>query len=160
MKKTPYSDDYDPLSMEEMGRLLRPYSRLPRGTGFGPKYPNQIAMLDVERETKIHHLALLAIAENKPLPKIHDVKYFGRKRRQKLSRWLVKAACGMIVKRDGKILYLDEPTKPMPVVRRVTLGLNGPTLTKGEQMAKPEKMPNFLDVFKSAPTIQLPRGLR
>jgi hypothetical protein len=49
----------------------------------------------------------------------------------------------------------------MPVVRRVALGgLSGPVLTRPEQRATPRLMPTFDDVFRRAPTIQLPRGLK
>ena len=159
MKKTPYSDEFDPLPMEEIGRLLRAYKHKLVG-GKHDRWANIMTMTDVERETKIHHLALVAMADNRPLPKIKDVAFFGRKRKQKLSRWLVKAACGMIVKRDGKVVYLDEPTKPMPIVRRVNLGVSGPTLTAGTQLETPRLMPRFMDLFKVAPTIQLPKGIR
>ena len=66
----------------------------------------------------------------------------------------------MVIKRDGKVIYLDEPTKPMPIVRRVKLGVTGPMLTRGVQLEAPKALPKFLDVFKRAPTIQLPKGLR
>lgn len=157
---TPYSDDFDPLPMEEIGRMLRAY-RSPNKGGQHDRYHDKITMNDVEKEVRIHHLALVAMSEGRPLPKIKDVSYFGRKRKQKLSRWLVKAACGMIVKREGKIIYLQEPTKPMPIVRRVAIGgLSGPVLTRPEQLAAPKAMPSFMDIFRCAPTIQLPKGLR
>jgi hypothetical protein len=159
MKKTPYSDEFDPLPMDEIGRLLRQF-RTGRKGGSMKRYSNVITIADIERETKLHHTALQCIMENRPLPQNKDTKYFGRKRRQKLSRWLLKASCGMIVKRDGKIVYLEEPTKPMPVVRRVSLGLGGPTLTTGTQHETPRLMPRFSDLFKVPKIIQLPKGLK
>lgn len=154
---TPYSEEFDMLPMEEIRRLLLRH-RKPRK--LANVYQNEITFYDIEREVAISRTALRWMMDGKDFHQLRNTKYFGKRRQTRLSRWLIKEACGMIVKRDGKIIHLNEPTRPMPVVRRVSLGLTGPTLTKGVQIAEPRAMPKFMDIFKVAPTIQLPKGLR
>lgn len=156
---TPYSEEFDMLPMEEIRRLLLRH-RKPRPIGGNLRYENEITFVDIEREVAISRTALRWMMDGKDFRKLKNTAYFGKKRQTRLSRWLIKEACGMIVKRDGKIVHLNEPTRPMPIVRRVSLGLTGPTLTKGVQIAEPRAMPKFMDIFKVAPTIQLPKGLR
>lgn len=156
--KTPYSEDFDPLPMEELARMLRMHRMVFRKGAKGWK--EKISVNDIAKEVKVHHHALACIMQGKEMPTKHPGDRIGKRRLQRLSRFLLKAACGMIVKRDGVILYLDAPTKPMPIVRRVELGgLTGPVLSKPVQHAAPRSMPKFMEIFRAAPTIRLPKGL-
>jgi hypothetical protein len=152
----PYADEYPILPIEEMRRMLRPYRR-PKI--IGPKYPNDITLNDITKITKVHRTQVRAILDNKTPPPCCKCT-FGKTLRRRLSRFLIKAACGMIEKKDGVFIYHNEPTKPMPIVRRVALGVDGPKMLPGKQMEAPRTMPKFLDLFRVAPRITLPKGLR
>jgi hypothetical protein len=152
----PYEAEFGILPIEEMRRMLRPYRR-PKI--LGPKYPNEITLNDITKLTKIHRTQVRAILDNKP-PHPSCKCTFGKTLRRRLSRFLLRAACGMIEKKDGKFIYHNEPTKPMPVVRRIALGVDGPKMLPGKQAEVPRSMPKFVDLFRVAPTINLPKGLR
>ena len=122
-------------------------------------YPNGITLNDITKLTKVHRTQVRAIMDNKlPPPKCKCT--FGKTLRRRLSRFLIRAECGMIEKKDGVFIYHTEPTKPMPVVRRVSLGVDGPKMLPGKQLEAPRLMPKFVDVFRSATKVTLPKGLR
>ena len=156
----PYAEDYPILPMHEIRRMLLQYRRHKKDCCFA-KAANIITILDISREAIVHRMVLMRIMDGKdPIDAKMHLR-FGEKIQRRLSRWLIKAECGMIIKKDGVVSYLSEPTKPMPVVRRVHLSLvSGARMTKAEQIQAPGRMPSFLDIFARAPTIQLPRGLR
>ena len=156
----PYENEYL-LPIPEIRRMLLTYRVAGRKFGGAAAMnKNKISLYDIHKETKVKREMLNWIMDD-GVPSPGCKASFGPVLQRRLSRFLIRAACGMIEKRDGQIIYNPEPTKPMPVVRRVSLSLVGPPkMMAGVQMEKPRSMPKFIDLFKTAPTINLPKGLR
>jgi hypothetical protein len=150
----PYADEYPLIPIEEIAAIVKKY-KLKRGRYSGK---NAIGILDIARETKVRKLFFFCIMKGVMPPKHWNI-CFGKVRHRRVSRFLVKLESGMVKKENYKIIYLDEPTRPMTPIRKVSLGLNGPKLMKPDNV-KISLMPSFKDVFSVKPTIDFSKIMK
>jgi len=149
---TEYDDQFQLIPVDDLRRML--------AECVGTKLklsPDKISAYDIHKECRVHRTHLRYIINNKSDNTVWGKTKLGPKLHRRLSTFMIRVQCGMIEKVDGKIIYHKEPTKPMPIVRKVALGLDGPKLLIGRQMDKPRLMPDFKDIFRVKPTINLPK---
>ena len=147
----PYEDQFQILPIEEIRRLLPKYRLKVGRTGN----ENKIGMWDISREVRVNRTKLRSIMNNTKMTKGHRYDGVGPILLRRLSQFLIRAECGMIEKIDGKIVYHSEPTRPMPIVHKVSLGINGPKLLCVRQISLPKTLPSFGDMFRVPKTIDL-----
>lgn len=158
-----YKEDFQLLSRAEMRVILlkiyTPRPDVPRLLVWTRGARQKITMTDVARETKISQCCLLYI--KKGLPNTQNPPANNRKLSAKkhvvLSRFLLKYECGMVKKEDGVMIYLDQPTKSIAVIRQVLMGASGPFVKTFEARQAPTAMPKFKEIFNREPLLPLPR---
>jgi len=149
---TEYDDQFPLMAVEDLRRgLLALKGQWQQNT------PNKITLYDVTKACKIHRARLDHFINNTSNNTIWGRLRFTPLLHRRLSQFVIRVQCGMITKKLGKLIYHAKPTKPMPIVRKVSLGLDGPRLTVGRQMDAPKLMPHFSDVFRVKKTINLPK---
>jgi hypothetical protein len=144
-----YDNQFQLIPAEDLRRMLAEFV----GTKLKLS-PNKISAFDIHKECRVERTHLRHIINNTVDKKNRKL---GPKLHRRLSTFMIRVQCGMIEKVDGVIIYHKEPTKPMPIVRKVALGLDGPKMMTGRQLDKPKLMPDFSDVFRVKPTIKLPK---
>ena len=148
----PYADDYPLLSDDQLRLLLVPLRTKQSECAFGSggAFKNKVTFVDISRETGVRKESLHRLLKGRSVKREADNHRFGSMsviNRRALSRFLLLVSCGMIQKVDGKIVRLSEPTKPMPVIRRVTLGLDGHIGTQVKPTPKPQTLARLRSRF-------------
>jgi hypothetical protein len=157
-----YDDDFKLLSRDEMriilNKMYTPWEKHVPPSIDLQFYRNKMTINDVFLLTKVYRMCLLDIVHGRPnVQDKHRQRKLSHKKHVILSRFLLKCECGMIKKVDGKIIYSDTPTKPIPLIRKIVMSAAGPTVRTFEQKQAPTAMPKFMEIFKREQTLPLPR---
>ena len=149
--ENPYAEDFGVLSYPETMRLLEKHAQRAHG--------NLRALAYTITRTDIAKLAGLTDGPESKLGQADFIAFckgnqnaLGRKRRRQLSRVLLMLESGQLVKRDGKMVYLQPhevpPTAPMHRFRVCIDGEGRVTIARGEPLAAPKQMPRLFADFR------------
>ena len=152
-RDNPYEDEFGILPLSEMQRILNKIRR--RGV-TGRVRGNVLTMTDVQREARlVCHRPLQFISDGKPLAGLpYNVRPV-RTPLRRLSQFLIRFERGLVVKRGGKVVYLDEPEegKKPDMVYRVSLAEDSrgnirPTIVRAPPLPQVHQMPKLFTQFK------------
>ena len=140
----PYAEEFGILPRDELSRILKKYR------SDSTSSPNKLTLNDIKRECSLLHNGMFHhIVANTPVFQVKPIYRMGPHRLRRLSRFILLAERGYIVKRGGKILYLNEPE---PVVQdkvyRICFTDRGrPTIIPGKSAPTPKQMPRLFTEF-------------
>lgn len=135
--------EFKPLPVAEVRRLLGKYRGKKNGGG-APRddWANQITLVDVARECHTTRYRLYSVLDGTPT----DAE-IGPAVMRRLSRFLLRCEAGLIEKKDGKLRFHAEPTKPPETVHRLTFRDNGrPVVRIGMPHPMATNFPSFFAV--------------
>ena len=141
----PLTRDNDILPSAEIRRLLAKCRAPLQGKGNDGRFKcaETITMTDVAREAQIAcRSRLFRLAKNDPNCDLGPVPL------RRISRFLTRVEHGLVAKCDGKIVYLNEPTRKPDHVLHVVLTKAGARLQFGAATPIPKSMPSFFKDFK------------
>lgn len=130
---------FDPnmLPLSEIARILRKH----KGVFGRNREASVIRIADIHRELKMLDGELNRIVNGKP-----TLRKLGKVKLRQLSRFLLKLEAGYIVKRAGKIVYLDEPMeikKPDILFNVLFSPHHRPTIRIGQPPVTLKVLPNI-----------------
>jgi hypothetical protein len=138
---SPYRAEFGILPRDEIVRILR---KLPEGDTRTNKLKDTIVFCDIETHLRIRWTGKLGRL-SRYMEGRHE---FTPKTLRRISRMLLLLERGQVVKRDWKIIYLDEPTKKPDIVMRVHIGDTGkPTIVRVDALPVVKQMPKLFQSF-------------
>lgn len=120
------------------------------------KFSDTLTIIDIARACRMKWTILQAIMRDDHRPDKWQNRTLFAGPHRRLSRFMLKLEAGMIEKKGGELIYHEQPTKPMPALRRFVLGSDGPKVLLSRQLEAPRVMPRFSSVFASDAPPKLP----